>query len=606
MDLRFSFILLLSSVYVFYAQIYLPRKDNIIVVYGYEIDKDNEHIMRKVQDIGFKLNITNPLSEVVKAYRSRVPAYEEPIVIHMINKKAKEHWLNIYEKRQFDIYFKERWQLMDGLQKGTDVLMEETESWAKKRGYIKVWLKNDTVVYKKNETSAIYAVPDIEHLHYLYMNEYQAQKIETPAEFAEYVIRPEGMELTTTRMALYFLTLLLVCGVGTSNTFHSENSEGTNSSHLKTSHAQNSTSFQNENSHSSQSFHGPTSSRNSQSKPNHGTTHRHFKPVEDTDGTLKTLHGTLKGKLKKTFDSDTNDKDNVTFNDRNTNEDGNHRHHKDPYNGLKKDQDTHKKAYDANKKSIPKARTTTLKAQKFKITRKRHVISVYGIPQEPNENLMKILEEVGHEIALENPLKGVVKAYRSLNPKDLTIKPIVVQLFNKTLRDLWVNEFMDNDLFIENFYLIGRLPKQIHGTESVHYPGYVPPENRTTGEPELDEDEDDSDEIAYYNRTHVYYNKTHIHIQDHPRVKFYEQNKIKTMSANETKVHHHHQHNHYKDYNETYDSSYVDLPSDESTDSLENPECTYCRKQNERMKKKAEGKEVENESKSIEMFEAHE
>uniref|UniRef100_A0A8D8RV12 Uncharacterized protein n=1 Tax=Cacopsylla melanoneura TaxID=428564 RepID=A0A8D8RV12_9HEMI len=172
MGFGFLTILLLSAVCMFIAQELKPTreykpKDNIIVVYKFPRTED-ENVLDKVKEIGAKLNISNPLDDILKAYRSLVPKAEKPIVIYFMSKQAKERWLDIYEKRQNETSFKKGWHLVDGLQNGTDILEEETKTWGKEWKYYKVWTnENGTVLYKKTESGDTYIVKDIEHLHYL-------------------------------------------------------------------------------------------------------------------------------------------------------------------------------------------------------------------------------------------------------------------------------------------------------------------------------------------------------------------------------------------------------------------------------------------------------
>uniref|UniRef100_A0A8D9A2Y3 Uncharacterized protein n=1 Tax=Cacopsylla melanoneura TaxID=428564 RepID=A0A8D9A2Y3_9HEMI len=187
MGFGFLTILLLSAVCMFIAQELKPTreykpKDNIIVVYKFPRTED-ENVLDKVKEIGAKLNISNPLDDILKAYRSLVPKAEKPIVIYFMSKQAKERWLDIYEKRQNETSFKKGWHLVDGLQNGTDILEEETKTWGKEWKYYKVWTnENGTVLYKKTESGDTFKVNDIEHLHDLIMNKSQAEIVYAKGE----------------------------------------------------------------------------------------------------------------------------------------------------------------------------------------------------------------------------------------------------------------------------------------------------------------------------------------------------------------------------------------------------------------------------------------
>uniref|UniRef100_A0A8D8Z7V2 Uncharacterized protein n=1 Tax=Cacopsylla melanoneura TaxID=428564 RepID=A0A8D8Z7V2_9HEMI len=68
------------------------------------------------------------------------------------------------------------------------------------------------------------------------------------------------------------------------------------------------------------------------------------------------------------------------------------------------------------------------------------VVVVFGTPQNETEDIMKTVEEIGHKVGIQNPLKDVLKAERSPVP-ELEPDPIVIHLHNATIKDNWTDAY---------------------------------------------------------------------------------------------------------------------------------------------------------------------
>uniref|UniRef100_A0A8D8STQ8 Uncharacterized protein n=2 Tax=Cacopsylla melanoneura TaxID=428564 RepID=A0A8D8STQ8_9HEMI len=148
-------------------------KEDVGVAYKIH-ERENENLPNTVEWIGRQLNITNPLKDVRKAYRSVVPKLDpRPIVIYFVNKTVRQHWLDAYAKKKRSIelwkpnYTDDSW-VLTLLASGGHILVTETEDWADAKNYSDVWEHNDTIYYRKHANSPIYRIKHIEHLHHLH------------------------------------------------------------------------------------------------------------------------------------------------------------------------------------------------------------------------------------------------------------------------------------------------------------------------------------------------------------------------------------------------------------------------------------------------------
>ncbi|KAL1451458.1 hypothetical protein WDU94_005834 [Cyamophila willieti] len=150
-------------------------RKNVGIVYRIEEPK-NENVMKTVEWIGHQINITNPLKDVLKAYRSEVPKLNpRGLVIYFYNHTVREYWMDMYAKKKFHIEpwkedYVDDWWWLTILANAPPLLLTETEEWAESKNYSKVWSHNKTIFYRKHPYSPMYKVKDIEHLHYLHNN----------------------------------------------------------------------------------------------------------------------------------------------------------------------------------------------------------------------------------------------------------------------------------------------------------------------------------------------------------------------------------------------------------------------------------------------------
>ncbi|KAL1451459.1 hypothetical protein WDU94_005835 [Cyamophila willieti] len=153
---------------------YIKSNHTVIIIYDMcyrSPNLTNENILKTVEHYGHKLGFKKPLDDIVKAYRSIVPTVVAPLVIDMKNMEAKDKWIDAYTEKE---YYQEKWYLLDlGLPRDECILREEAEEWKDMKNYTRCWFRKKqlTVFYKKNETSGIYRIKDMEHLHHLYLNE---------------------------------------------------------------------------------------------------------------------------------------------------------------------------------------------------------------------------------------------------------------------------------------------------------------------------------------------------------------------------------------------------------------------------------------------------
>uniref|UniRef100_A0A8D8Q0E8 Uncharacterized protein n=1 Tax=Cacopsylla melanoneura TaxID=428564 RepID=A0A8D8Q0E8_9HEMI len=76
--------------------------DNVVVIFGNR-QKENEDIKLTVDEIGHRLGIENPLSDVRKVYRSKVRKLSpKPIVIFLKNKTVRDRWNIAYHQMAYE------------------------------------------------------------------------------------------------------------------------------------------------------------------------------------------------------------------------------------------------------------------------------------------------------------------------------------------------------------------------------------------------------------------------------------------------------------------------------------------------------------------------
>ncbi|KAL1451463.1 hypothetical protein WDU94_005839 [Cyamophila willieti] len=144
--------------------------------------------------------MNNTRHDVVKAFRSHVPKIFIPktILIKMANERIKTDWVTKYRAFAVEhkILWHENWYLTDS-EYPIESLEHETSEWAKNKSYPLVWARNSSVYYcKHNQSSIIFKVKHMEHLHDLHNKEHKVEMSEKPCKENEMITTTEEPELT--------------------------------------------------------------------------------------------------------------------------------------------------------------------------------------------------------------------------------------------------------------------------------------------------------------------------------------------------------------------------------------------------------------------------
>ncbi|XP_026678951.1 uncharacterized protein LOC113467137 [Diaphorina citri] len=87
-------------------------------------------------------------------------------------------------------------------------------------------------------------------------------------------------------------------------------------------------------------------------------------------------------------------------------------------------------------------------------------ITINGIQQKGNENVLKIVEEIGRKLGFVKPLEDVQAAHRVNSMNKKKPKPIIVRLLNTKTRDKWTAAYRQKKLWHENFYINEHLTRR--------------------------------------------------------------------------------------------------------------------------------------------------
>lgn len=87
-------------------------------------------------------------------------------------------------------------------------------------------------------------------------------------------------------------------------------------------------------------------------------------------------------------------------------------------------------------------------------------IIINGIQQNRNEDIYKVVEQIGLKLKIKDPLSQVQVAHRVNSTNKDKSKPIVVRLLNTKTRDQWTSAYRSNKLWEQNFYVNEHLTKR--------------------------------------------------------------------------------------------------------------------------------------------------
>uniref|UniRef100_A0A8D8T5I9 Uncharacterized protein n=1 Tax=Cacopsylla melanoneura TaxID=428564 RepID=A0A8D8T5I9_9HEMI len=88
-------------------------------------------------------------------------------------------------------------------------------------------------------------------------------------------------------------------------------------------------------------------------------------------------------------------------------------------------------------------------------------IVLYRMKEKPNETMEDVLQNVayvGRKLRIRKPLQDVVSAYRSVIPKILFPKPIIVRMVNFTRLDAWASSYRARNMYKEPWDLMVGVP----------------------------------------------------------------------------------------------------------------------------------------------------
>ncbi|KAI5707948.1 hypothetical protein M8J76_007506 [Diaphorina citri] len=87
-------------------------------------------------------------------------------------------------------------------------------------------------------------------------------------------------------------------------------------------------------------------------------------------------------------------------------------------------------------------------------------IIINGVRQEKNEDVYKLVENLGKTLGIMDPIKDIQIAHRVSTTKKDKIKPIVVRMANSSTRDKWTNAYRKKQLWQQNIYINEHLTKK--------------------------------------------------------------------------------------------------------------------------------------------------
>ncbi|KAL1452920.1 hypothetical protein WDU94_007104 [Cyamophila willieti] len=145
-----------------------------LVVTGITRVYRNESILKVVEQIGHKLGIESPLQDVVEARRIRVRNEGSAlIVITLRDKTTKSKWLAQYREKKL---WTEKLFINEHITKRNLDLIRVARELARKHGWHYVWMRDGAVRIRRNETSKMYTVKNLQDLHnILYENKQDEQ-----------------------------------------------------------------------------------------------------------------------------------------------------------------------------------------------------------------------------------------------------------------------------------------------------------------------------------------------------------------------------------------------------------------------------------------------
>uniref|UniRef100_A0A8D8YVU2 FP protein C-terminal domain-containing protein n=1 Tax=Cacopsylla melanoneura TaxID=428564 RepID=A0A8D8YVU2_9HEMI len=158
---------------------------NIVVSGAHPVGK-NESIMRRVEQIGQRIGIQEPLKDVRQAWRIWLPSVQKQVlIIKLRSKKAIVNWMIKYRKRKL---WEEKLYMNEQMTKEAYSLVRHSKQLAKKHNWSHVWIQKGRIFLRQTNLGAKYKVESFEHL-------YHVMNISTTRPLHEI-----KMNLTTTNM----------------------------------------------------------------------------------------------------------------------------------------------------------------------------------------------------------------------------------------------------------------------------------------------------------------------------------------------------------------------------------------------------------------------
>lgn len=87
-------------------------------------------------------------------------------------------------------------------------------------------------------------------------------------------------------------------------------------------------------------------------------------------------------------------------------------------------------------------------------------IIINGIPEAKNENVYKLVENIGEKLNIQDPGSHIQVAHRVLSTNKNKPKPIVVRLLNTKTRDIWTTAYRQKKMWQQKIYLSEHLTKK--------------------------------------------------------------------------------------------------------------------------------------------------
>ncbi|KAL1451320.1 hypothetical protein WDU94_005709 [Cyamophila willieti] len=134
----------------------LWERKNKLIVYGIP-NRKNENMSQTVEEIGHKLDIVKPLSQVQMAYRIvNETRRVHPILLELVNLYIKARWINAYRKKKL---WREKWFLHEYSPNIVRNLVAKTKQWAERNKFKHVFSRNGTnemVAVIRHPSPAVY------------------------------------------------------------------------------------------------------------------------------------------------------------------------------------------------------------------------------------------------------------------------------------------------------------------------------------------------------------------------------------------------------------------------------------------------------------------